>query len=206
MSDGIEERVLVVERRALFEGTGEFDGFNADPDQIRIVSSNMRSSFFAPRAEVEDDPSLKQIIPYCPVCCGDSVLLIKRKKTQDEKRLHDLYSLGIGGHINPLDGNTDALDALLENALARELNEELLLHCNPSKRLVGLLNDDTNPVGSVHFGLVYTITVPDKDAVTIREKELMDGVFVPAGELVEYADGMETWSRILLDSLNKWLL
>ena len=206
MTEKLEERVLVVRRERLFAGVGEFNGFDADPDHIETVLKNIRSSFFAPRAEVEDDPSLKQMIPYCPVLCGNSVLLLKRKKTQDEKRLHNLYSLGIGGHINPSDGSTDDLDLLLENALTRELNEELLLRCEPSRSLVGLLNDDTNPVGSVHFGLVYAITVHDRDAVAIREKELMDGIFVSARELAEYADGMETWSRILLDSLNKWLL
>ena len=206
MIEKLTEEVLVVERESLFKGVGKFNGFDADPHHIETALKNIRSSFFAPRADVENDPSLKQIIPYCPVLCGVSVLLLKRKKTQDEKRLHNLYSLGIGGHINPSDGSTNDLNSLLENALMRELNEELLLHCEPSRRLVGLLNDDTNPVGSVHFGLVYAITVPDRDAVAIREKELMDGVFVAAEELAEYADGMETWSRILLDSLNEWLL
>lgn len=203
----LRERVFVVKRDDLFDGIGEFSGFRADYQYIRRVLTNIENSaFFAPRSTVEEDPSLKQIIPYCPVCCGDSVLLLKRKRTQDEKRLHNLYSLGIGGHINPEDSGVGGFYSFVERALMRELNEELLLLCSPSIKFIGVLNDESNPVGSVHFGLIHSVTVPDRNSVRIRETALMEGGFVAVSELIGYASGMESWSQILLERINSWLL
>jgi len=38
-----------------------------------------------------------------------------------EARLHNLYSIGVGGHINPVDAGDD----ILVRAMLREFNEEL---------------------------------------------------------------------------------
>jgi predicted NUDIX family phosphoesterase len=201
----MEKSVLVVKREALFEGIGEFSGFVDDEKKIEIALSNIRKNcFFSVRQSAEDDPSLKQIIPYCPVISADKVLLLKRMKTQDEKRLHNLYSLGIGGHINPEDGSEKDFDTLLKAALLRELNEELLLLCKFTTKLTGLLNDESNSVGAVHFGLVHTIRIETKSRLKIRETDQMKGEFISTRELKNFKDGMETWSQILFENLPAW--
>ena len=53
-----------------------------------------------------------------------------------DARLHDRYSIGVGGHLNPGDGG-------VLGGLRREWHEELVADFEPAFRLVGLLNDDT---------------------------------------------------------------
>ena len=116
------EQVLVVPREILFcnEDTA-FQGFreeNAYP-YLQMIAEN---SLFLPRDDVEEDPSYKQIIPYAvvsyvPPAGSERWFLMKRKKGGGEKRLHDLYSLGVGGHINPVDDHID--DGIVERALLR---------------------------------------------------------------------------------------
>ncbi len=121
----------------------------------------------------EEDPSFKQLIPYCLVTRDDSLLVVERKAAQSERRLHGKLSVGLGGHINPEDilgsnsaGGGDETAEIegvspragaVGRALERELSEELYLPEDGSKppHLVGLINDDTNPVGAVHVGLVF---------------------------------------------------
>src|SRR5687767_2321680 len=58
-----DEMILVV-RRALFEQLGAFQGVNFEVDRYLPVMLDRANNFFSPRAAAEDDPSLKQIIPY----------------------------------------------------------------------------------------------------------------------------------------------
>ena len=195
------EQVLVVPREILFcnEAT-VFQGFREESASpyLQMIAE---SSLFLPRDEVEEDPSYKQIIPYAVVSyCADSQgeewFLMQRQKGGGEKRLHNLYSLGVGGHINPVDDEIDK--EIVERALLRELHEELfvpdLLEIDP----IGLLNDDANPVGEVHFGMVYKITVQEK-TVEVREHEQLKGAFTPVEDLGGRAAEMETWSRLICE-------
>ena len=58
-----------------------------------------------------------------------------------------------GGHLNPVDEGDDAL----MTGLRREWSEELEADWEPEFRLIGLLNDDSNPVGAVHLGVVFSV-------------------------------------------------
>ena len=193
------ERVYIVAREILFDGEESPQGFS-DKGLDGFLERIERHGRFVDRPRAEDDPSLKQIIPYVMVFHGDRIFLLRRFGTQTEKRLHHLYSIGVGGHINPVDV---ARDRLLMKALERELHEELRVLCDYRLKPVGILNDDSNPVGSVHFGLVYRLEVDDPDRVLVKEKDLMEGRFVPLEELRRYYDGMETWSQILCEKYLK---
>ena len=103
----------------------------------------------------------------------------------------------VGGHVNPSDGG---LDGDLTAALAREWHEELVVDFLPAFRFVGLLNDDTTPVGQVHLGLVYEGDAAGRP-VAIRETDKLSGAFVPAAEVAAVSDRLETWSRIAFEFL-----
>lgn len=197
------EQVLVVPREILFCNDGiAFQGFreqSASP-YLQMIAE---SALFLPRDEVEEDPEYKQIIPYAIVSYAPSLsseewFLMRRKKGGGEKRLHDLYSLGVGGHINPVDDEIDA--GIVERALLRELHEELSVPDSFEVTPIGLLNDDSNPVGAVHFGVVFKISVVEK-TVEVREKEQLEGSFAALEELAEKATEMETWSRLICEGL-----
>jgi len=118
------------------------------------------------RAAAETDPSFKQLIPYVVAREGEAVFLMHRTDAGGDARLHGRASIGVGGHLNPVDDGQDSLMA----GLRREWDEELEAPWEPAFRLVGLLNDDSNPVGSVHLGVVFTVDAGGPVRVREREK------------------------------------
>jgi predicted NUDIX family phosphoesterase len=148
---------------------------------------------YRPRTEVEDDPSFQQLIPYVVVLDGARVFLMRRTRAGGDTRLHDRYSIGVGGHIGSDDGG-------LAGGLAREWAEEMSADWSPDFRLVGLLNDDTDPVGAVHLGVVHRVEAAGR-SLAVRETHKLDGWFAAVEEVEALSDRLETWSRLLLDHL-----
>ena len=148
---------------------------------------------FRPRDEVEDDPSWKQAIPYLLLRDGERVFLMKRTKAGADERLHDRYSIGVGGHVNPEDG-----DVL--GGLEREWQEEIDADFTPDFEPIGLLNDDDNAVGAVHLGLVFEADAAGRP-VGIRETEKLSGKFVTMADIGAVAEKLETWSLLLYEFL-----
>ena len=151
---------------------------------------------FIPRPEAEQDPSYKQIIPYITLCRGDEVFCTRRTNKGGEARLHGRLSLGIGGHINTLD-DMESGD-VFRRGLQRELEEEVFLTGGSALIPVGVINDDTNEVGSVHLGFFFTMEVED---AAVRETEKLEGLWLKRCELAENMENMETWSQIACEAL-----
>ena len=145
------ERVLVLPRHRVPGGT-EFRGLRTIPAEFLATLRTVvaRHGRYLERAAAEEDPGFKQLIPYVVVRDGDAVFLMQRTDAGGDARLHGKASIGVGGHLNPVDEGEDALMA----GLRREWAEEVEASWVPEFRLVGLLNDDSNPVGSVHLGVV----------------------------------------------------
>jgi predicted NUDIX family phosphoesterase len=194
-----DELVLVVPTSDVIEKLGGGAAWlGIRPAGAEDLAALIRASGrFLPRADMERDPSWKQVIPYPVLRDGGDWFLVRRTKAGTDPRLHDRYSIGVGGHVNPEDGGFDGDLAL---ALEREWHEELVVDFVPQFRFVGLLNDDTTPVGQVHLGLVYEGDAAGR-AVAIRETEKLSGAFVPTAEVAAVADRLETWSRIAFEWL-----
>ncbi len=196
------EEVLVV-KRALLEEIGVFQGLRTE-DLDRAVASllELANHFFMDRAAAEDDPSHKQLIPYCIFQCGTRILHYTRGKAGGESRLHAKISVGVGGHVNPIDMGEGRIgpDAY-HAAVAREIEEELDLPGNHSHQIIGLLNDDSNPVGQVHLGIVHLIKLNATD-VKSREDALLDLGFSELDYLAgEGFERLETWSQYCIRHL-----
>lgn len=196
----VVEKVLVSERSVLFrEPSGAPQGLVLEP-VARWLDIAARHAFFVDRAEAEDAPRWKQWIPYGVLTWKDNVFLMRRRRGGGEHRLHDLLSVGVGGHVNPPDDRPGVPGERLERALRREIEEELHLDGPWSVEPLGILNDDSNPVGRVHFGVVYRIRATS-DRVRVRETAQLEGRFVPAATLASRRRDMETWSSLLVASL-----
>lgn len=190
------EQVLVVPTHLLFlKLQSSFHGFcQGRVDELfRIVSEH---GSFAPRNEAEENPRLKQIIPYGMLLWGQEVFLMKRTRKGGEARLYERVSLGVGGHVNPVDSTDGDLTKAIGAAFERELGEELVVETSYRREAMGLLNDDSNPVGRVHLGVVYRVDL-DAPRVQVKEKESLRGSFVPVESLQSQTEHMETWSQIL---------
>lgn len=152
---------------------------------------------FHPRQQAEEDPSWQQVIPYMVVRSPSGWFIYRRGKAGSENRLHALWSCGVGGHVEPVDGSLADPHAAYRTGMARELREELGIEAF-SESFLGLLRDTTNAVGRVHLGFVHLVTV-DSDARS-AEDALLDGAHVSAEELHRLAPSMETWSRLLINA------
>lgn len=153
-----------------------------------------------PRRFAEETPFYKQIISYVSIIRGDEVFATHRLSKGGEARLHGLISLGIGGHMNPeLDGSAGDI---LSRGLRREIEEEVDIRGSVGALVPrGIINDDTNEVGSVHAGFFYTLET-DGD-VFVRETEKLEGLWLKRNELESLCPGMETWSQIIVPVLAK---
>jgi predicted NUDIX family phosphoesterase len=189
------EEVLCVKRDDIFPD-GAWHGFVTD--NLERYQSVIRERYvFKPRAEVEDDPSFQQIIPYVVFRHGDRYFLTHRLRASSEKRLRKLYSLGVGGHINR--GDLDSGDPI-QDGLKREWEEEVVYDGHFDAALLGLLNDESAPVSKVHLGVVFLVD-GDTPNITIRETKKLGGELLTLQEMKVLYLQMESWSQIVYDRL-----
>ncbi len=169
-------------------------------ENSEVLKRIVQNGLFLRRSELEEDPSFKQIIPYAIISNKESFYLFKRTSRQTEKRLHNKFSLGVGGHMNPND-SMESKEQYLIDELKRELYEEvkLLNGCLIEDiEFIGFINDDTISVGRVHIGLLYNIHVSNKE-VYINETDKITADWIDKPNLAEFYKGMETWTKITFD-------
>jgi len=191
MADKMKERVLVFPAKLLRE-IGYFQGVSKDWRKYtdRILAKSV--SGYMSRAEAEKNPDYMQIIPYVILISNGMVFRYTRGKGGSEERLRALYSLGVGGHIS-LDDESMFEDPY-ETALERELAEEIEIGSSYETAIAGVLNDDANDVGRVHFGIVhiYKLAAPE---VKKRESVVTQVGFIPIEDLQKDFERYETWSQ-----------
>lgn len=187
-----DELVLVIPR-AEVPGGLDWRGVERRPF-APVLEAVARHGEFRLRGKVETDPSLKQVIPYLLLRDGERIFLMKRTSAGGDERLHDRYSIGVGGHVNP--GDADVI-----GGLNREWREEIDADFVPEFEPIGLLNDDSNPVGAVHLGLVYAADAAGRP-VAIRETHKLSGEFATMEEVTAVQEKLETWSALLFDFLS----
>lgn len=189
------EQVLAVETNIILpmlQGTGFItEGL---PDILNCIS---RHGVFIPRDQAECTPAYKQMIPYAVISRGSEFFLLQRTKNGSEKRLHNCYTLGVGGHIN-LESDGAEQDPVT-HGLLRELEEEVSFSHPFEQTLCGIIHDDSNAVGNVHLGIYYRIETAGE--VTVRETDKLSGTWVSREKLSLYEKQMESWSTLLLPVL-----
>jgi predicted NUDIX family phosphoesterase len=198
------ENVLVV-RRSLFEQLGTFQGLSFAPGKYLDAILSRGNNFFLPRAQAENDPEHKQIIPYAVLAHKDKVLYYVRGKKAGEQRLVAKGSIGIGGHMNESDESLFALDeAAYRAGVEREVSEEVRIQTPFEDRIVALLNDDGTDVGRVHLGIVHLFRLAEPK-VEKREAMITNLDFLDKPELIKRRETLETWSQICVDALDRLL-
>jgi predicted NUDIX family phosphoesterase len=191
VSDETVERVLVVPRDVVPDRAGWYGLRTAGVMEfLAVVQEHGRHE---PRAAMEVDPSFKQIIPYLVLRDGGRYFLMRRTRAGGDARLHDRWSIGVGGHVDPGDDG-------LAGGLRREWREELVADFEPTFTPYALLNDDTTEVGAVHLGVVV-LAEADGRQVSVRETDKLSGAFADPDAVAAGAEHLETWSRIVFDAL-----
>jgi predicted NUDIX family phosphoesterase len=195
-----KELVLVFQSR-LLDDLGRFQGICRETERyLNAILGNGHSRFIA-RNQAEGDPSYKQLIPYVILRHGDRIFHYVRGREAGEGRLRAKGSIGIGGHIQPGDMNLfTPMRQLYQEAAAREVSEEVRVEAAHQERIIGLINDDSNPVGRVHFGVIHLWDL-DRPAVSRRERQITQSGFLTVKQLSGRRDDLETWSQRCLELL-----
>jgi predicted NUDIX family phosphoesterase len=197
MANIAEERVLVVSEEH-FRKVGYFEGFRFARDGYEKALLDPAAFRFMHRSQAELDPRFKQIIPYCVLTHLPGIFRYQRTSGGTEKRLASLCSIGLGGHINPEDGQEGDAD-LYFKGMQRELKEEVEIGEIVQEYLHGFIYDPLLAVGQVHLGVVHLLELKEP-SVRLREEKLQDGRFEDLVALRRNRDKFETWSQLILDA------
>ncbi len=195
-----DEQILVVNRKVLFNNEeNHFYGFiQKNDEKTKKIIDTFESYEVKRRGDMEEDPSYKQLIGYVLLKDANTneVLVYKRLVGGGEARLHGKASVGIGGHMNEVEGKT--IFEMLKINAARELNEEVGVseeEALNNLHFIGLINDDKTEVGQVHIGVVYECKV-DKSKVEVKEDDTLVIKWMTADE-AKAEENYETWSEFL---------
>jgi predicted NUDIX family phosphoesterase len=187
-----DERIMAVARERLPDLA--WQGVRAE-GIAPVLDAIGAAATYRPRSALEVDPAWKQIVPYLVLRDGPRVFLMQRTRAGGDARLHDRWSIGIGGHV--AEGDGDHL-----GGLRREWDEEIEADFVPRWQLIGVLNDDATPVGAVHLGLVYEADAAGRP-VAIRETEKLRGAFASLEEVEAHRADLESWSAYALDAIRE---
>ncbi|MFP4111695.1 MAG: hypothetical protein ACLFPQ_03635 [Candidatus Woesearchaeota archaeon] len=205
-----KEEVLVVPRTKLFGDDRErfFQGFmpkKGTSFEDVIIENNQyllrKHTSEEQKIPAENDENFKQIIPYAILRKKDKFFVYKRTKKGNEERLHEKFSLGVGGHINPLSMRRmnklirkGSELSIIDHGMITELEEEIKHKEEKlNYKIIGYINHDGNEVGRVHFGIVYLIDLSDD--IEIREKHKLEGTMMTKEEIAKIKDKFEEWSQ-----------
>lgn len=193
------EKVLVVPSNLVgpFLGSRSFIT-DKIPDFIQMVIDN---HIYVDRDYAEYAKEYKQIIPYAILRNGDKVFLTQRLKKQTEKRLHGMYSFGLGGHINP---SEEEKENVILAGMQRELSEEVGLSDISKCQCVGIINDCSTEVSNYHIGLAYV--VPAFTNIQVVENQKMTGSWANTEEISSSFENLESWSKIVWENRDIWNL
>ena len=165
------------------------------------------------RSDAEHDYDTKQLIVYVLINHGETFLSYQRTPKTTETRLKALFSIGIGGHVNVDDRIQPTLFGAKEaawkdfvlQAVRREVSEEVQIDGTNAQepRLICFVNDDSNDVGKVHFGVVFVMKLAQPSVAIRGERGIGKLSFRTLPELVAIRDTLETWSQLLVDFLSR---
>jgi predicted NUDIX family phosphoesterase len=194
----VQEEVLVF-RSSLLENVHFGGSFVQDP---QLVADIISESFFVEREKAETEASMKQIIPYSILRHERSVFRYLRSGWEDEARLRGRYSIGVGGHINKRDllPLLSELTSIVEWARDREVFEEFEFDSSEPPQLVGVIDDNSDKVGQVHFGVVYEYWLRSPNVRPRERRKHTHCQFVSVQDLIQTAGDYENWSRIIINS------
>ena len=190
-----EEKVLCLKREAL-ESVGLFQGMSANVKPYQRLLNDPKNIAFLPRSKAEKNFAFKQWIPYVLIFRGLTILSYQRGAKSGEQRLRGKRSIGIGGHVNEQDYSPGHKHGYMEG-LYREVLEETGFQAYRSEA-VAVINDDSDEVGRVHFGVVHRIFLSGK-AEPLKESELSSPEFIRLSEARNNKDEYESWSRLCLE-------
>jgi predicted NUDIX family phosphoesterase len=206
-----DEQILVIKSDIIFDkekwqglktrstSSGQADNLDY---YINLINKNYE---FKRRGDMENNLSFQQVIPYMLFSFENRFFAYKYLQNAGEQRLvNNNYQLGIGGHINKED--VEEGKDILEIGMMREWNEEVNFKGNLiSKKLIGIVKDESTSVEEVHIGLVYHF-IGDSPDIKIKETDKMKGELINLKDLSEDKISHSPWMKIVYNEYLSKLL
>jgi predicted NUDIX family phosphoesterase len=192
-----KEKVLVVNRAAFpKEWLTNKITKNIDFNDINIILDNIQ---WIDRNTAETDSTFKQIIPYILVYY-DNKLVVYQRKDYTEKRLLNLYSIGVGGHIAPEDyASNDKLSEIIIKSANREISEEFeFIDTENGLKFCGFVNDETTDIGQCHFGIIFSLVTK----IHPEAANELHNMKIEIPEIIKHKYNLELWSHFILSDNN----
>ncbi len=204
----MKEKVLVVDAKEL----EEFLRSNRSWSTRDMYSFIGRSGVFLERDDVEEDESVRQVIPYVTIISGDKVAVFQRNKGGEE-RLKGKVTVGIGGHINPCDNIfPDGVDeggfargrGVVTRCAYREMAEEVcaddVFDNGKDLAFTGWILMHENPVDRVHAGVHFLYELDNDVFLRANSDELVFLGWRSIGDAMKL-DDQEKWTVEVLERL-----
>lgn len=152
------------------------------------------------RDYAEKDESVKQLIPYIILKDRINNRIGIYQRHGSEKRIHGLFSIGVGGHISDVDNLKNGfLLNIVKHSAKRELGEELIgLDIEKPLNFIGVMNEEETKVGRTHIALVF---VMELDVLPEGDEELLNFDWKTKQEV---RDGykLELWSEMAMELID----
>ena len=206
MTSKEDQMIMVVPTKELLRE--HFEGFKI-PTETDYESLILEKHHYTRRGPAEFDPTYKQPIGYALVVNPNTKTVFayqrsSKDKNYGEKRLQGKWSLGIGGHIEQVDSENGNP---IYTSLRREIEEEIGLSQISEIKVLGYINDDSDSVGKVHFGILYLVETNQEVITPPKDGEMSSGSLIPINELekiVSTETEIESWSKIALGPLKDY--
>ena len=201
-AERIEERVLCIKLADLPRR------WVADAAMVKMTAEQFFTALegipfeWVPRSKAEEDLSYKQLIPYVLLQTTDGLHTGCYRRKGSEKRLHDFWSVGVGGHVNQNDcgSGNDSLAAIVNNGMERETSEEFRsIPAEIETAFHGVINEEITDVGHVHLGLVYRMHVWEMEG--LKPGQELDSFGWIRTERI-FQKPLELWSKMALKLLD----
>ena len=203
----MKEQIFVFDANYM-DGFAQLPGISTLAEDMQHLKYECaRHGYFVDRTKAEVDEGKKQLIPYVLILRGNQIFAYQRSKKSKEGRLHSKWSIGIGGHINPLDTYPKlGINTLLSTAIQRELTEELdwgdqeICTINNLTEY-GVLYDDTESVGRVHIGYIVVINVPKGSKYPVPKEDTIAASQWLSLRKTSALPNLERWSKMILETM-----
>ena len=176
--------------------------------------------YVIPRTQADSDIRYVHPITYMLLVNEVGKLFMYQRGTKGkESRLHAKYSIGIGGHINPVEG-VEHIPTLIGLGAIEELQSELGINTIPLDRMIYPSNTKEQwytiyagndpivgepTVNDYHIGIVRVLHVNSSDITQHEEGVISHGKFVDLSDVVIMMEEgkLERWSEVVLTNYIK---
>ena len=214
VKDKMQRHIMVVRNDILFKDIKRENKVYL-PDEIDFENIILKNYEWMIRYQAEENFDYKQPIPYGILMDLDWRIFVYKRWGKNsnawEQRLYNNISIWVWGHIEKSD--IDNLESnkfnIIKQVLLREMEEETNIKSDNIISIEPLwyINNDSDKVSEVHFGILYLVKIKDPSQVKLVDWELAHGEFLDieeAEKVIYDPDNLtEEWSKLAFNRLKQ---